>query len=51
MVFSGVEGGPEVMDTREMLPGEICQLIGTSTDIDNVRGDTGATLGETGTGT
>ena len=51
MVFSGVEGGSEGNGHKGDVTRCYLSVIGTSTDIDDVRCNTGATLGETGTGT
>ena len=51
MVFSEVEEGSEGNGHKQDVNGGNLSVIGTSTDIDNVRGDTGATLGETENGT
>ena len=52
MVFSGAEEACRDNGTHGGdVTGGDPSVIGTSTDVDNMRGDTGATLGETRTGT
>ena len=51
MVFSGVEKGSEGNGHKGDVTRCDLSVIGTSTDVDDIRGDTGATLGETETGT
>ena len=51
MVFSGVEEGSGDNEHEGAVTDGDLSVIGTSTGIDDVRGDTGATLGETETGT
>ena len=50
MVIGSVKGAGIKRDDTRVTGGDL-SVIGTSTDIDDVRGDTGATLGETETGT
>ena len=51
MVFSGVdEAGRDNGHGGDITGGNL-SVIGTSTDVDDVSGNTGATLGETETGT
>ena len=50
MAIRSVTGASIKRDDTRVARGNL-SVIGTSTDIDNVRGDTGATLGETETGT
>ena len=51
MVFSEVEEESGGNGHRGDLTGGELSVIGTSTDVDDMRGDTDATLGETKTGT
>ena len=51
MGFSEVEEGSEVNGHKGEVTGSNLSVIGTSTDVDNVRGDIGDTLGKTETGT
>ena len=51
MVFSEVEEGSEGNGHKGEVTGSDLSVRGTSTDIDDVRGDTGDTLGKTVTGT
>ena len=51
MVFSKVEEGSEGNGHRGEVTRSSWSVIETSTDVDNVRDDTGATLEETETGT
>jgi len=51
VVFSEVEEGSEGNGHQGEVTGGDLSVIGTSTDIDDVRGDTGDTLGKTETGT
>ena len=51
MVSSEVEGGSGVNGHKGDITGGNLSVIGTSTDIDDVRGNTGDTLGEMETGT
>ena len=50
MVFSEVEEESGGNGHRGDLTGGKLSVIGTSTDVDDMRGDTGATLGEMKTG-
>jgi len=49
--FSEVEEGSEVNGHKGEVTGSNLSVIGTSTDVDNIRGNTGDTLGKTETGT
>src|SRR5882724_6520261 len=51
VVFSEVEEGSEGNEHKGEVMGGDLSVIGTSTDVDNISGDTGATLGKTETGT
>ena len=51
MVFSEVEEGSEGNGHKGGVTGGDLSVMGTSTDVDDIRGDTGDTLGKTGTGT
>jgi len=51
VVFSEVKEESGGNGHKEMSLGASCPIIGTSTDVDDMRGDTGATLVEMETGT
>ena len=51
MGFSEVEEGSEVNGHKGEVTKINLSVIGTSTDVDDMRGNTGATLGERETGT
>ena len=51
MVFSEVEEGSEGNGHNGEVTRHDLSVMGTSTDVDDVRGDTGDTLGKTETGT
>ena len=49
MVFSKVEEGSEGNGHKGEVTRSDLSVMGTNTDVDNIRGDTGDTLGKTGT--
>ena len=51
MVFSEVEEGSEGNGHKGEVTGGNLSVMGTSTDVDDIRGDTGATLDDRETGT
>ena len=51
MVFSEVEEGSEGNGHKGEVTRSYLSVMGTSTDIDDIRGDTGDTLGKTEIGT
>ena len=51
VVFSEVEEGSEGNGHKGEVTGSDLSVRGTSTDVDDIRGDTGDTLGKTATGT
>jgi len=49
VVFSEVEEGSEGNGHKGEVTGSDLSVMGTGTDVDDIRGDTGDTLGKTGT--